>query len=450
MSARGSRVRAGPRAAKRSTPRVQTERTLTVCRAATGLTYSHVLFVGGVLMLVRLKHALVIAAAVGLVHADAAELPGVTATEIKIGATFPFSGPASQFGAYGKGVIAYINALNDRGGINGRKINLVALDDAYSPPKAVEHTRRLVEGEEVAVIFSPLGTATNSAIVRYLNSNKIPHLFVVSGAAKFTHAREFPYTTTSQPSYATEGKVIARFIATSLPEARIGVLYQNDDLGRDFLGAFKDALGAAFDKQVVAAQFEVTQPTIESQILTLKAAGANALFVAGAPKFAAQAIRKAHELNWKPLIAVPSVASSVSATLVPAGLEASVGVISSSFYKDPNDPKWTDDPAIRSYRTHFAKYLAGADMGDTLYLAGTQQAELLEQVLRQCGDDLSRENINRQAHNIRDFALPTFLDGVRVNTSPTVNQAITQIKLRRWSGRAWEEFGELLGVSGAD
>jgi branched-chain amino acid transport system substrate-binding protein len=377
----------------------------------------------------------------------AADMPGVTATEIKIGATYPFSGPASPLGSYGKGVIAYLRSVNDRGGINGRKINLIALDDAYSPPKAVEQTRKLVEGEEVAFIFGALGTASNSATVKYLNARRIPHLFVVTGSTKFTNAGEYPYTTTGLPSYDTEGSVIAKFITSTLPTSKIAILYQNDDLGRDFLASFKKSLKDEFESRVVASPYEVTQPTIDSQVLSLKASGAEALFVAGGPKFAAQAIRKSHEIGWKPLLVINAIASSVSATLVPAGLDNSIGVISASFYKDPNDPKWKDDQAIKNYQAYFAKYLIGSDIGDTLYLTGTQGAQVLEQVLMQCGDDLSRENINRQAHSIREFVIPTFLDGVRINTSAHNNQAITQLKLRRWTGSVWQEFGDVVTTS---
>jgi branched-chain amino acid transport system substrate-binding protein len=372
-----------------------------------------------------------------------ADMPGVTATEIKVGATFPFSGPASSLASYGKGVIAYVNSINDRGGIHGRKIDLIALDDAYSPPKAVEQTRRLVENEEVAFIFSALGTASNSATVRYLNAKKVPGLFIVSGAVKFTNATDYPYTTTAVPSYATEGRVIAEFISTSLPGEKIGLLYQNDDLGKDFVAAFKEYFKESFDQRVVTSPYEVTQPTVDSQILSLKAAGVTALFIAGGPKIAAQSIRKSHAVGWKPLIVITSNASSVSATLAPAGLDVSVGVVSASFYKDPNDPKWKDDPGVKAYQAHFAKYLPGADIGDTFYLTGTQQGQVLEAVLEQCGDDLSRENINLQAHNIKNLVLPTFLAGVQVNTSPSNNQAVTQLKLRRWTGTAWEEFGEV-------
>lgn len=372
---------------------------------------------------------------------------GVTATEIKIGATFPFSGPASGLANSGRGLMAYVQSINDRGGINGRKINLITLDDAYSPPKAVEHTRRLVESDEVAFIFGTLGTPSNSAIVRYLNGRKIPHLFIVTGATKFTNTKDYPYTTTGLPSYDTEGKIYAKYIKKVLPNAKIGILYQNDDMGKDFVASFKETFKDDFEKRVMVSSYEVSNPTVDSQIVLLRSSGAEALFIAGTPKFTAQAIRKAHEIDWKPLSIVNFISSSVSATLVPAGIENAIGVISGSFYKDPNDAKWNDDPSIRNYHAYFEKYLPGADIGDTTYLTGTQQGQLLEQLLKQCGADLSRDNVNRQAHNLKDIVLPTFLEGIRINTSPASAQAITQLKLRRWTGKAWEEFGEVINAA---
>lgn len=382
--------------------------------------------------------------------AYAADAPGVTKTEIKIGATFPFSGPASSSGNNGRGLMAYVQSINDRGGINGRKISLIALDDAYSPPKAVEQTRRLVESDGVAFIFGTLGTPSNSAIVKYLNDRKIPHLFVVTGATKFTNTREFPYTTTGLPSFDTEGKIYASYIKRTLPGAKIGILFQNDDMGKDFVNSFKETFKDEFDKRISTSSYEVSDPTVDSQLLGLRSFGAEALFIAGTPKFTAQAIRRAHEIDWKPLIVVNFISSSVSATLVPAGPENAVGAISGSFYKDPNDPKWNDDPAVLAYRAFFSKYLPGADIGDTVYLNGIQQGEILEQLLKQCDSDLSRENINHQAHNLQDVVLPTFLEGVRINTTATNAQAITQLKLRRWNGKVWEEFGELMNGAGTE
>ena len=400
-------------------------------------------------MLKRFKLVSVLLLAVAT-PAYAADAPGVTKTEIKIGATFPFSGPASSLGNNGRGLMAYVQSINDRGGINGRKINLITLDDAYSPPKAVEQTRRLVESDGVAFIFGTLGTQSNSAIVKYLNGRKIPHLFVVSGATKFTNTRDFPYTTTGLPSYDTEGKIYAGYIKRTLPGAKIGILFQNDDMGKDFVESFKETFKDEFDKRILTSSYEVSDPTVDSQIVGLKSFGAEALFIAGTPKFTAQAIRKAHEIDWKPLIVVNFISSSVSATLVQAGVENAAGVISGSFYKDPNDPKWNDDPAVLAYRAYFSKYLPGADIRDTIYLTGIQQGEILEQLLKQCGSDLSRENINHQAHNLKDVVLPTFLEGVRINTTATNAQAITQLKLRRWNGKAWEEFGQLMSGAGVE
>jgi branched-chain amino acid transport system substrate-binding protein len=395
----------------------------------------------------KLVSALLLAVATPAYAADA---PGVTKAEIKIGATFPFSGPASSLGNNGRGLMAYVQSINDRGGINGRKINLITLDDAYSPPKAVEQTRRLVESDGVAFIFGTLGTQSNSAIVKYLNGRKIPHLFVVTGATKFTNTFDFPYTTTGLPSYDTEGKIYASYIKRTLPGVKIGILFQNDDMGKDFVESFKETFKDEFGKRILTSSYEVSDPTVDSQILGLRSFGAEALFIAGTPKFTAQAIRKAHEIDWKPLVVVNFISSSVSATLVPAGLENAVGVISGSFYKDPNDPKWNDDPAVLAYRAYFSKYLPGADIGDTIYLTGIQQGEILEQLLKQCGSDLSRENINHQAHNLKDVVLPTFLEGVRINTTATNAQAITQLKLRRWNGKVWEEFGELMNGVGIE
>ena len=374
---------------------------------------------------------------------------GVTATEIKIGATFPFSGPASGLANSGRGLLAYVQSINDRGGINGRKINLMALDDAYSPPKAVEHTRRLIESDGVSFIFGTLGTPSNSAIVKYLNNKQVPHVSIVTGATKFTNVRNYPYTTTGLPSYDTEGKIYAKFIDSARPGAKIGILYQNDDMGKDFVASFKETLKDDFDKRVKAVSYEVSNPTVDSQVAILQSSGADSLMIAGTPKFAAQAIRRIHEVAWKPLIVINFISSSVSATLVPAGVENAIGVVSGSFYKDPNDEKWNDDASVRSYRAYFSQYLPHADIGDTTYLTGTQQGQILEALLRQCGDDLSRENINFQAHNLH-LALPTFLDGIKINTSSTNSQEITQLKLRRWTGKVWEEFGDVVDASASN
>ncbi len=376
--------------------------------------------------------------------AFAADAPGVTATEIKVGGVFPFSGPASSIGLVGKGVLAYVQSINDRGGINGRKINYIAYDDAYSPPKAVEHARKLVESDEVAFMFGQLGTPGLSATAKYFTGKKIPTLAIISGSAKFTNVADFPLTTTGLVSYDTEGKIYAKYLTRTLPNAKYAILYQNDDLGKDYVKAFKDFLGNDFDKRVVTAAYEISDPTIDSQVVTLKASGAEALLVAGTPKFSAQAIRKASEIGWKPTLIINFPSTSVAATLKPAGLDKSVGVIVGTFLKDPTDSKWTDDAGMKQYRAFFDKYLSGSDIGDTNYLTGYQQGMVLEQVLKQCGDDLSRENILKQAKSLKDVALPTAMPGIKINTSDKVNQLWTQLQLQRWSGANWEQFGEVL------
>ena len=391
----------------------------------------------------------ILAAAIGVTIVGAharAETPGVTSAEVKVGATFPFSGPASPLGGTGKGLIAYVNSINDRGGINGRKINLITYDDAYSPPKTMEQTRKLVESDDVAFLFGPLGTPGIAATIKYVNAKKVPHLFVVSGVSKFTNFSDFPMTTTGMPSYDTEGRIYARYATQARPHARIAILYQNDDLGKDFLNAFKSFLKDDFDKKVASSSYELSEPTIDSHVVRLKSSGAEVFLVAGTPKFAAQAIKKADEIGWKPLFLINFVSSSVSSTIVPAGPEKAVGVITATIIKDPNDKKWAEDPGIKWYRDHFANYLPGADIGDANYLFGTQQGQILEQVLKQCGDDLSRENILKQARSIRGLSLPTLVPGVTINTGPGNSMAYTQLQLQRWNGSTWEQFGPVLSA----
>jgi ABC-type branched-subunit amino acid transport system substrate-binding protein len=379
--------------------------------------------------------------------ASAADAPGVTATEIKIGGVFPFSGPASSIGLVGKGVLGYVQSINDRGGINGRKINYIALDDAYSPPKAVEHVRRLVESDEVAFIFSQLGTPGNSAASKYLAAKGVPTIAIVTGSSKFTNVKDYPLTTTGLVSYDTEGKIYAKYLSRTLPTGKYAILYQNDDLGRDYVSAFKTFLGGDFDKRVVTAAYEVTEPTVDSQVVTLKSSGAEALFVAGTPKFAAQAIRRAAEIGWKPTLIINFPSSSVAGTLKPAGLENSIGVIVGTPNKDPNDPKWQADSGVKAYREFFEKYLAGADITNTSYLTGYMQGMVLEQILKQCGNDLSRANIATQAKSLTDLALPTALPGIKINTSATSNMVWTQMRLQRWNGASWDQFGEVLDAA---
>lgn len=376
--------------------------------------------------------------------AFAADEPGVTATEIKIGGVFPFSGPASSIGLVGKGLIAYIQSVNDRGGINGRKINYIAYDDAYSPPKAVEHVRKLVESDEVAFMFGQLGTPGLSATAKYLRVKGVPSIAIISGSSKFTDVPSYPLTTTGLVSYDTEGKIYAKYLTKTLPNAKYAILYQNDDLGKDYVNAFKAFLGKDYDRRVVSASYEVTEPTVDSQITTLKSSGADALMIAGTPKFAAQAIRQASVIGWKATVIINFPSGSVGGTLAPAGLDKSVGVIVGTINKDVVDPTWKDDPAMQAYRAFLDKYLAGVDITNGSYLTGYQQGILLEQILKQCGNDLSRKNILAQAKNLRDFVVPTALPGIKVNTSESENMIWTQMRLQRWTGATWEAFGDVL------
>ena len=377
----------------------------------------------------------------------AADTPGVTPTEIKVGGIFPFSGPASSIGLVGRGVLAYVQSINDRGGINGRKINYIAYDDAYSPPKAVEHARKLVEADEVAFIFSQLGTLGNTATAKYLKSKGVPTIAIVSGSNKFTDVANFPLTTTSLVSFDTEGRIYAKFLNRTLPDAKYAILYQNDDLGKDYVNAFKELLKSDFDRKVVAAAYEISDPTIESQIVNLKSSGAGALLVAGTPKFAAQAIRKAHELGWKPMILLNYPSSSVGATLKPAGLDVSTGVIVGTVTMDPADSQWDQNEGMKNFRAFVDKYMPGIDIADTNYLFGYTQGMLLEQLIKQCGDDLSRENIIKQARSFHDLVLPTVLPGIRINTSNKINMNYTQMRLQRWTGTHWDLFNEVLDAS---
>jgi len=390
---------------------------------------------------------LLIAATVSLALSGAAlaeNAPGVTATEIKVGATFPFSGPASSLGVVGKALTAYVQSINDRGGINGRKITLITYDDAYSPPKTVEHTRKLIESDEVAFLFGPLGTPGLSGTIKYVNAKKVPHAFITSGATKFTNVKEYPLTTTSLPSYDTEGKIYAKYVRAQLPNAKVGILYQNDDLGKDFVVAFKEIYKDDYASKVVAMAYEVADPTLDSQVVNLKTAAPEALLIAGTPKFAAQALRKMNEMGWKPLTLVNSVAASVGATFQPVGLDKVTGVVGATMYKDPADAKWKDDKGILEFVAFFNKYLPGADIADQNYVFGFQQGMILEQLLKQSGNDLSRENIAKQTKSFKNFALPTVLPGILVNTSDASNQAYTQMQLQRWNGKNWEQFGEIM------
>lgn len=395
-------------------------------------------------MLVNRKIVAAVAMLLSGPAAFAADEPGITATEIKIGGVFPFSGPASSIGLVGKGLIGYIQLLNDRGGINGRRINYIAYDDAYSPPKAVEQVRKLVESDEVAFMFGQLGTPGISATAKYVKAKGVPSIAIVSGSSKFTDVASYPLTTTGLVSYDTEGRIYAKYLTRTLPNAKYAILYQNDDLGKDYVNAFKGFLGKEYDRKVVSASYEVTEPTVDSQITNLKSSGADALVIAGTPKFAAQAIRQASLIGWKATVIINFPSGSVGGTLAPAGLDKSVGVIVGTINKDIVDPTWKDDPAMQAYRAFLDKYLPGVDITNGSYLTGYQQGILLEQILKQCGNDLSRKNILAQAKNLKDLVVPTALPGIKVNTSESENMIWTQMRLQRWTGATWEAFGDVL------
>src|SRR5256886_17069894 len=373
-----------------------------------------------------------------------AQWPGVTPTEIKIGNTNPYSGPASAYGTIGKALTAYFKKVNDEGGINGRKINFVTLDNGYSPPKTVEMVRRLVEQDQVAFVFQTLGTPTNSAIHKYLNEQKVPHLFVATGATKWGDPRNFPWTMGWQPTYQTEGHIYAQYVLKNVPNAKIGILYQNDDYGKDYVKGLKDGLGEAGRKLIVLEQsYEVTDPTIDSQIVNLKNSGANVFYNVTIPKFAVQAIKKSHDIGWKPLHLLNNVSASVDVVLKPAGLEASRDLITALYLKDPTDPQWKNDQGMRDWLAFMQKYYPEGNTKDAFNVYAYTVAQGRVHVLKQCGNDLSRENVMRQAANIKNLSLPLLLPGIKVNTGPTDFYPIEQEQLARFDGERWALFGEV-------
>jgi branched-chain amino acid transport system substrate-binding protein len=387
------------------------------------------------------RHALAVVFALGAI----APVAAVAAEEIRIGQTMPYSGPVSGFGIIGKAEEAYFEKINAEGGINGRKIKLISLDDGYSPPKTVEQTRKLVEQEEVLLTFSSLGTATNSAVHRYLNAKKVPQLFVLSGATKWADPKNFPWTMPGMVAYESEGVVYAKYILQTKPDAKIAILSQNDDFGRDYVAGFKRGLGSKAASMIVAeTNYETSAPTISSQLATLKASGANVMFGVVLGKFTSQMIKGVAELNWKPdLFFVPTSASSIS-FLEPAGLENAVGLISSSAQKDTIDTQWADDPGVKEYFALMKQYLPNADLNNSNYAAGYHYASLMVKVLKACKDDLSRENIMRQAASLRDVQLPLLLPGITVSTATDDYLPFQQMRLRRFSGKSWVGFGDIL------
>jgi branched-chain amino acid transport system substrate-binding protein len=382
----------------------------------------------------------------GIRAARAANAPGVTETEIKIGQTMPYSGPASAQGVIGRTEAAYFRMINETGGVNGRLINFISLDDGYSPPKTVEQTRRLVEQEQVAFIFGSVGTPTNAAVRSYLNDNKAPQLFIASGADMFGDPRRFPWTIGFiSPSYQSEARIYAKHILETKPDAKIGVLYQNDGFGKDYLIGLRDGLGADHAAMIIKeVSYEVSEPTVDAQVIALQAAAVDILIIAATPKFAAQAIRKAYDIGWMPVRYLGYTASSITATLKPAGLDKSKGLITASFFKDLTDPRWKDDPDYKNWAAFVAKYMTPAELNNGTAVYGFADAATLIQVLKQCGDDLSRENILRQAANIKDFALPMGLPGIKINTSAGNFHPVRQAQLATFNGESWELFGELI------
>jgi len=389
--------------------------------------------------------ALTLALSASSAYAQKKYDPGASDTEIKIGQTVPFSGPASAYATIGKAQAAYFQMINDQGGINGRKIKLIQYDDAYSPPKAVEQVRKLVENDEVLLTFQIIGTPSNAAVQKYLNTKKVPQLFAATGASKFTDPKNFPWTMGFNPNYFVEGRIYGQYILKNYPNAKVGVLYQNDDLGKDYLNGIKAGLGDKATSMIVSeASYEVSDPTIDSQILKLKAAGADLLFSASTPKFAAQAIKKNFELGWHPVHIVDINATSVGAVMQPAGLEASKGVISVNYGKDPLDPTWKDDPGLKKYFEFMAKYYPDGDKNSNFNTYGYSTAQLMVQVLQQCGDDLTRANVMKQAASLKDVVGDLALPGMKINTSPTDYRVNKQLQMMRFNGERWELFGPIL------
>src|SRR6201994_880244 len=395
------------------------------------------------MMTVRIQHLAALmgfAAAVMATSAASAQKqydPGATDTEIKIGNIMPYSGPASSYGVIGKTEEAFFKMINAEGGIGGRKINFIPYDDAYSPPKPIEQARKLVESDEVLLIFQPLGTPSNSAIMKYMNAKKVPQLFVASGGTKFGDPKNFPWTMGFQPNYQSEGRIYAKYIKEKFPDSKIAVLWQNDDAGKDQFKGLKDGLGDKLGMIVADKSYEVSDPSIDSQIVALHDSGADIFFSWAAPKGSAQAIRKVGELGWKPKFFLANTATSVASVLKPAGLEYSKDIISTSYIKDPTDPKWKDDPGMQKWRTFMDKWNPDADKANANNTYAYVESQALIQVLKQCGDNLTRENIMKQAANLKDFSTDMMLPGIKANTSPDDFFPIEQMQLMQFDGGGW-------------
>lgn len=372
--------------------------------------------------------------------------PGANDTTIKIGQTMPYSGPASAYGTIGKAEAAYFAMINDQGGINGRKIEFISIDDGYSPPKAVEGARRLVEQDQVLFLFGPLGTPSNTAIQKYMNAKKVPQLFVATGAAKWNDPKNFPWTMGWQPNYHTEGKIYAQHILKTKPDAKIGILYQNDDFGKDYVSGVHEGLGDKAKSMIVSeVSYEVTDPTVDSQIVSLQGSGANVFINVTTPKFAAQAIRKAYDIGWKPVQYLTNVSVGVGSVMQPAGPEKGVGIISSAYLMEPTDPAWKDTQAMKDWRAWMQKYYPEGNLNDNTNVYGYTVAQTVVQVLRQAGDDLTRSNVMKQAASLKDFVPTTIIPGIRINTSATDFAPIESVQLARFDGKSWVRFGDVMG-----
>ncbi|WP_338695123.1 ABC transporter substrate-binding protein [Bradyrhizobium sp. 26S5] len=370
---------------------------------------------------------------------------GASDTEIKVGNIMPYSGPASAYGVIGKTEEAYFKMINDQGGINGRKVSFVSYDDAYSPPKAVEQVRKLVESDEVLAVFNPLGTPSNTAIQKYLNSKKIPQLFVATGATKWNDPKNFPWTIGWQPSYQSEAQIYAKWLLREKPDAKVAILYQNDDFGKDYLKGTKDGFGAKAASSIIMEEsYEVSEPSIDGHIVKIKAANPDVLLIYTTPKFGAQTIKKTAELGWKPLQIITNVAISVGSVMQPAGFENAQGVLSAAYAKDGSDPQWANDPGMKKWNAFLDKYMPGVDKTDNGVVYGYGAAQTLAKVLEMCGDDLTRANVMKQAASLKDFTPDTLLPGVKINTSATDFAPIAQLQMQRFKGQKWELFGEII------
>jgi branched-chain amino acid transport system substrate-binding protein len=396
-------------------------------------------------MIRLLAAVLSLALAQSVAYAQKKYDPGASDTEIRIGNTNPYSGPASAYGTIGKSIAAYFRMVNEQGGVNGRKVNFISYDDGYSPPKTVEMVRKLVEQDQVLFVFQTLGTPSNTAIHKYMNARKVPQLHVATGATKWNDPKNYPWTMGWQPNYQTEGHVYARHILQTKPDAKIGILYQNDDYGKDYVKGLRDALGDKAKSMIVAeVSYEVSEPTVDSQIVQLQASGANVFFNVTTPKFAAQAIRKAYDIGWKPVQYLNNVSISVGSVLTPAGLEKSAGLITTAYHKDATDQRWADDPAMKQWLAFMKKYYPEGNLADSFNVYGYSVAATVHQVLKQAGNELTRENIMRQAASLKDLRVDTLLPKILINTSKDDYAPIEAVQLQRFNGKQWELFGDVM------